>query len=531
MATHLTITAKAPAGPSTSKGFNAPGASDADNGAMGQFAAMLSGTQPTTSAKGAIESKAESSLNQLVKLLSGGAPTDTADEEPQDPEAIAAAVNATVPITDQIDVKATLTGLINDLAALKKSLAAGEAVDPALLKRIDAALDGLGDKFKIDLSAAVAPAVDDLAVLAQSFTEGDQDPVAQLTKTLAPVAETLATGDVAATVDADVETAPLIKTIGDKLANLLQALNKSGTAGADNQLANSVKTQTSADADLDAALVRLQTVVAKPDAAATAPVLDTPKLALPEPILNGKSADPAAAASTASTDKAEGLQPPVIAGADGKPHGGADGSAKDDSRGKSDDKKPADAAVAAAPAASVADARNDAQGAAQSTVHPARIDATAPRVVQAGYQTSQQQLNLPQLAFELVRQVNDGNTRFQMRLDPPELGRIDVKLDIDKSGQINARLVVDKSETLDLMQRDQRALERALQQAGLDGSKTNLEFSLKQSPFSGGQQQGRNDQGQPFSLNGLRADDLEEAPPTINLYRASITASGVNIIA
>ena len=75
------------------------------------------------------------------------------------------------------------------------------------------------------------------------------------------------------------------------------------------------------------------------------------------------------------------------------------------------------------------------------------------------------------------------------------------------------------------------APDRALQQAGLDGSKTNLEFSLKQSPFSGGQQQGRNDQGQPFSLNGLRADDLEEAPPTINLYRASLTASGVNIIA
>ncbi|MCS6759036.1 MAG: flagellar hook-length control protein FliK [Candidatus Devosia euplotis] len=151
-----------------------------------------------------------------------------------------------------------------------------------------------------------------------------------------------------------------------------------------------------------------------------------------------------------------------------------------------DDNERDDKTLALAPAASK-EAHTDAQ--ATTTPQAARVDAIAPRVIQAGYQTSQQQLNLSQLAFELVRQANDDNTRFQMRLYPLELGRIDVRLDIDKSGQINARLVVEKSETLDLMQRDQRALERALQQAGLDAGKTNLEFSLKQSPFSGGQHQ------------------------------------------
>ena len=39
---------------------------------------------------------------------------------------------------------------------------------------------------------------------------------------------------------------------------------------------------------------------------------------------------------------------------------------------------------------------------------------------------------------------------------------------------------MEKSETLDLLQRDQRALERALIEAGLDGGKTDLEFSLRQ---------------------------------------------------
>jgi flagellar hook-length control protein FliK len=155
----------------------------------------------------------------------------------------------------------------------------------------------------------------------------------------------------------------------------------------------------------------------------------------------------------------------------------------------------------------------------------------APRVVQAGYQTSQQQLNLPQLAFELVRQVNDGNTRFQIRLDPPELGRIDVKLDIDRSGQVNARLTVEKAETLDLMQRDQKGLERALQQAGLDGAKTNLEFSLKQNPFSGQQGQDGGNGRNPSFGDEAAGDADDTPPPTVNLYRGSLSASGVNIIA
>ena len=163
---------------------------------------------------------------------------------------------------------------------------------------------------------------------------------------------------------------------------------------------------------------------------------------------------------------------------------------------------------------------------------PQQVDAaTTPRVVQTGYQTSQQQLNLPQIAFELSRQVGDGNTRFQIRLDPAELGRIDVKLDIDSTGKVHARLTVEKAETLDLMQRDQRALERALQQAGLDQSKTNLEFSLKQNPFAGDQHQRS---GEERSGSGSGQDSQEEtevSAPAITLYRGALQASGLNILA
>ncbi|WDR04187.1 flagellar hook-length control protein FliK [Devosia algicola] len=143
------------------------------------------------------------------------------------------------------------------------------------------------------------------------------------------------------------------------------------------------------------------------------------------------------------------------------------------------------------------------------------------------YQTNQQQINLPQIAFEMVRQVQHGNSRFQIRLDPAELGRVDVRLDIDKGGAVNARLIVDKAETLDLMQRDQRALQQALQQAGLDSSKTTLEFSLRQN--NSGQQQNQQS-GDATPVFSTEAPDELQAP-SVKLFRGSLSASGINIFA
>jgi flagellar hook-length control protein FliK len=99
------------------------------------------------------------------------------------------------------------------------------------------------------------------------------------------------------------------------------------------------------------------------------------------------------------------------------------------------------------------------------------------------------------LAIEIASRSKDGSRQFDIRLDPPELGRIDVKLDVDKNGQVNTHLTVDRPETLDLLKRDSQGLERALQQAGLKTSDNGLEFSLRQqSPdnaFDRNQQQGQ----------------------------------------
>lgn len=254
----------------------------------------------------------------------------------------------------------------------------------------------------------------------------------------------------------------------------------------------------------------------------TEPDLAEPVLKMSEPVLTGKT-------TTDTTADAKAAP----AGSEKEPARAAQGAALSENKpadtaqnrpAQTPVNSPAGPTEAAAPMAVTQAVQAD------SATLPTESSAAAPRVVQAGYQTSQQQINLPQIAFELARQVDSGNTRFQIRLDPPELGRIDVKLDIDSNGQVNARLTVEKAETLDLMQRDQRALERALQQAGLDANKTNLEFSLKQNPFAGDQNERSGHESGTADLGEDNAEGVE-TPPAVTLYRGALQASGLNIIA
>ncbi len=83
------------------------------------------------------------------------------------------------------------------------------------------------------------------------------------------------------------------------------------------------------------------------------------------------------------------------------------------------------------------------------------------------------------VAIEIASQVQSGKNHFEIRLDPPELGRIEVRLDVDRDGHTTTRLIADRSDTLDLMRRDASGLERALQDAGLKTSDNGLQFSLR----------------------------------------------------
>ena len=69
--------------------------------------------------------------------------------------------------------------------------------------------------------------------------------------------------------------------------------------------------------------------------------------------------------------------------------------------------------------------------------------------------------------------------KISIKLKPAALGHIEVQLELSHDGRITAVVTAEKSETLELLQRDARGLERALQEAGLRTNSDSLNFNLR----------------------------------------------------
>lgn len=114
----------------------------------------------------------------------------------------------------------------------------------------------------------------------------------------------------------------------------------------------------------------------------------------------------------------------------------------------------------------------------QAAPTPAHVSAAVPQLTAAPAHPGAA-VPVAALAVEIAANVQIGRSRFEIRLDPPELGRIEVKLDVDRQGQVTSHIIVEKTATLDLLRRDAPQLERALQDAGLKTSNDGLQFSLR----------------------------------------------------
>ncbi len=86
---------------------------------------------------------------------------------------------------------------------------------------------------------------------------------------------------------------------------------------------------------------------------------------------------------------------------------------------------------------------------------------------------------LDQVAVHIQRATAAGQDRIRIRLHPAELGQIDVKLKLAGDGVVKAIVTVDRPETFELLQRDARSLEKALQDAGLKTDSGSLSFNLR----------------------------------------------------
>jgi chemotaxis protein MotD len=128
------------------------------------------------------------------------------------------------------------------------------------------------------------------------------------------------------------------------------------------------------------------------------------------------------------------------------------------------------------------------------------------------------------LAMEIAASARSGKTRFEIRLDPAELGRIDVRIDVDRHGQVTSHLTVERPETLSMLRQDANQLQRALDNAGLSTGNGGLQFSLRDQSS-----QGQNDgnQGNP-NAHRIVVSEEDSVPAIVagRSYGRMLGASG-----
>ena len=129
---------------------------------------------------------------------------------------------------------------------------------------------------------------------------------------------------------------------------------------------------------------------------------------------------------------------------------------------------------------------------------PVAADAAAPTVAaRADVPVARLGMDaVAQLSAQIIRRLEGRATRFDIELNPVELGRVDVRLDIDSEGRLAARLAFDNPAAAVELRGRVDELRRDLQQAG---------FQLADDAFSfadrGGSERDQTNRGD----NGLRA--------------------------
>jgi len=75
--------------------------------------------------------------------------------------------------------------------------------------------------------------------------------------------------------------------------------------------------------------------------------------------------------------------------------------------------------------------------------------------------------------------TKDGATRaIEIRLDPAELGEVNVRLETGRDGKLKAVLSADNADSFELLKREGGALETALREAGVDLGEDAITFTL-----------------------------------------------------
>jgi flagellar hook-length control protein FliK len=139
---------------------------------------------------------------------------------------------------------------------------------------------------------------------------------------------------------------------------------------------------------------------------------------------------------------------------------------------------------------------------------------------------------IDQVVLQMNRHAKNGQSEMSLQLHPADLGKIKVKLEFGEDNTVTGTVVADNPQTLEILEKDSRSLERALQDAGLRADPGSLQFSL-------GEQKNHNDAGQAAGdgnaagRDGMISASESESGAAGDTLAVSesyyITPSGVNI--
>lgn len=86
---------------------------------------------------------------------------------------------------------------------------------------------------------------------------------------------------------------------------------------------------------------------------------------------------------------------------------------------------------------------------------------------------------LEQVSVQVTKAVSDGVDHINIKLNPPELGRVEVRMEVGPGGHVSAVFSADRPQTAELLQRNAHELTQSLQDAGVRTDAGSLSFNLR----------------------------------------------------
>lgn len=117
---------------------------------------------------------------------------------------------------------------------------------------------------------------------------------------------------------------------------------------------------------------------------------------------------------------------------------------------------------------------------------------------------------LAAIAGRVMRTADGGATSFDIRIAPPELGRIDAKLEIVGDGEATATITVERADTLSDMVRAAKELERAFADIGLKLSADAISFRMSGDGAGAWSRNDARSDAQQLRYGAARASNSEE---------------------